>query len=228
MSAAKPRMDWYGRLIAKDARDHKFLMKPDKKEAAKTDSRSWAVGAGMPLNQGATPQCVAYSGFGYLLTSPIRNRPKFKPKWLYDNCQQADEWPGEDYDGTSVRALFKVLKREGYCSGYEWAFSFAPILAQVLTVGPVVLGTDWMAGMDEPGPGGYIWPAGENLGGHAWLLVGANRNRKNPDRSVGAFRMMNSWGDDWGAKGRAWITFAAVDELIKADGEACTSVEVLK
>lgn len=75
---------------------------------------------------------------------------------------------------------------------------------------------------------GYIAPTGPDEGGHAWLIIGANRNRGNPDRTKGAIRMINSWGDSWGSqRGRAWITFRDLDKLIQDDGEACVASEVI-
>lgn len=141
------------------------------------------------------------------------------------NAKKIDEWDGEDYEGTSVRALFKVLKAKEYIEAYEWAFTHELVLRQVLTTGPVVMGTNWYHGMHTPDFKNYIWPTGELVGGHAWLLIGAYRNKKNPDGTVGAFRMINSWARDWGQKGRAWLTFKTLNQLIKQDGEACVAVE---
>lgn len=181
------------------------------------------------LDQGTTSQCVAYSGFKYLTTGPVMNlKPKERPADLYRECLKVDEWPGEDWDGgTSVRALFKVFQRLGYVSGYSWAFEAAPIVAHVLEVGPVVMGTNWHREMADPDKWGYIRAKGEIDGGHAWCIVGADRSRRNPDGSMGAVRMVNSWGPSWGPqKGRAWVTLQDLDKLIKAEGEACVATEL--
>lgn len=221
-----PDQKWYGRLYSVDERDHKFLL-PRREEALAITSRYWTMGRGMPLDQGPTPQCVAYAGMGYLNTSPVRNVPPFSPAELYHQCQLVDEWPGENYDGTSVRALFKVLTTKGYIDGYQWAFNFDPVLHHVLAVGPVVMGTYWFTQMDTPDANGYLWPQGSILGGHAWLIIGASQIRVNPDGTKGAFRMINSWGPDWASHGRAWLTFESLDRLIAEEGEACTAMEKL-
>jgi hypothetical protein len=149
------------------------------------------------------------------------------PSALYRECQLVDEWPGEDYDGTSVRALFKVLQRVGIVSEYRWAFECEAVIDHVLMHGPVVMGTSWHNDMFDPDRWGYIQPTGEIMGGHAWLIIGAARDRKNPDGSKGAVRMVNSWGPNWGRQqGRAWITFEHLDHLIKDYGEACTATEL--
>lgn len=172
--------------------------------------------------------CVAYSGNRYLESSPVRNKP-YAFTWLYRQCQMVDEWPGEDYDGTSVRALFKVLKREGLVSAYQWAFTVEPVIDHLLEIGPVVMGTNWYMDMMDPDRWGYLQPTGQSAGGHAWAIVGVSKTKVNPDGSFGAVRMVNSWGPNWGRDaGRAWITFKDLGKLIDEDGEAAIGVEMQK
>jgi hypothetical protein len=181
------------------------------------------------LDQDGTSQCVAYSGYKYLTTGPVVNRhPKQEPSDIYRRCLQLDEFEGEDWDGgTTVRALFKTLTEFGYVTGYQWAFDCERVVNHILTRGPVVVGTNWHRDMFMPDEkSGYIHPTGPIDGGHAWLLIGAYRNRKNPDGTIGAVRMINSWGPKWGQHGRAWVTFKDIDALIKADGEACVATEI--
>lgn len=181
------------------------------------------------LDQGATSQCVGYSGFKYLTSGPVYNKyPKHEPQDLYAECLKVDEWPGEDWDGgTSVRALFKVFKRLGYVSGYRWAFDAETIVGHLLSTGPVVMGTNWYRDMFMPhNKTGYISVSGEQDGGHAWLIVGVDRYKNNPDGSTGAIRMVNSWGIGWGQDGRAWMTIKDLDRLVKEEGEACVASEI--
>jgi C1A family cysteine protease len=215
-----------GRRFKKDTRDRAYLI-PLQSINQSLAARTWVI-PGKVLDQGSTAQCVAYSGVKYLTAYPVRNRPKEKPAEIYRECLLVDEWEGEDWDGgTSVRALFKVLKRLGYVSEYRWAFDCETVVNHVLTRGPVVMGTEWHHDMFMPHKTtGYLSVTGPNVGGHAWLIIGANRKRKNPDGSTGAVRMVNSWGDGWGQKGRAWITFRDLEKLIAADGEACVSTEM--
>lgn len=213
-----------GRRKSQDPRDRQHLIQS---LPTVVMSRTWSCRG--VLDQGATSQCVAYSGIKYLTAYPINNHPKEAPADIYRECLKVDEWEGEDWDGgTSVRALFKVLKRLGYVSEYKWAFDAETVVNHVLTRGPVVMGTDWTTDMFMPHVRtGYISATGKNDGGHAWLVVGANRKRRNPDKSLGAVRMVNSWGAKWGSQqGRAWLTFKDLDKLIKADGEACVSTEL--
>jgi hypothetical protein len=181
------------------------------------------------LDQGGTAQCVAYSGFKYLTSGPVINRrPRETPRQLYRECLLVDEWPGEDWDGgTSVRALFKVFQRLGYVSEYRWAFDCETVVNHILTTGPVVMGTTWYTNMSMPhNKTGYVELTGRGDEGHAWLALGANCKRKNPNGTIGACRGLNSWGDRWGQQGRFWITFDDLDRLIQEDGEACVATEI--
>jgi C1A family cysteine protease len=91
----------------------------------------------------------------------------------------------------------------------------------------MVLGTSWHWNMFDPDSSGYLRLGGGNAGGHAYLAVAVNRNRINPDRSDGgSIRILNSWGESWGQKGRAWITMADMATLLEDDGEAAMGVEI--
>lgn len=215
-----------GRLSQPDERDKKYLL-PRNAAAKSLTQRYWTAFPAM--DQGGTSQCVGYSGYQWLTASPVRNMPKFEPENLYYAAQDVDEWPGTNYEGTSVRALFKVLKARGLVAEYRWAFDAETVIDHLLTRGPVVVGTDWTTGMFMADKEGYIDDIGSaSVGGHAYLLIGANRNRKKKNGTKGAVRVLSSWGTKWADGGRAWLSFKALDELIKRNGEACTATEILE
>lgn len=62
-------------------------------------------------DQGAEGACV---GFGISRMASLLNRKRYDARWLYHEAQKVDEWPGEDYDGTSVRAGLDVLRTRGH------------------------------------------------------------------------------------------------------------------
>jgi C1A family cysteine protease len=142
--------------------------------------------------------------------------------------QKLDEWPGEDYEGTSVRAFYKWLKSKGFITEYRWAFDCETVVNHVLGVGPIQMGTIWDESMSNPDRWGYIAPNTSNTddSGHAWIIVGANRDARNPDGTRGRVTMVNSWGINWGRRGRAFITFEDLEALIKLDGEAAVATEI--
>jgi hypothetical protein len=69
----------WGRLYKPDKRDKKFLMKPDLEKAEGITYKYWWVGD--PLDQGSTPQCVAYAGYKWLTAKPIENNPWWPPSF---------------------------------------------------------------------------------------------------------------------------------------------------
>ncbi len=210
-----------GRLHIPDERDKKFLLTLPPKvkhEAARIESRYW-ITRGEAFDQGNTSQCVSYAWQRYLSTNPVVNKPlDFEP--FYNECQTIDQWPGEDYDGTSVRAGASLLRDKGYGPKYQWAFDFDTALDHILTTGPMVFGTTWTWDMFFPNEKGVITPGGYAGYGHAYMVLGASRRRQQG-------RIINSWGA-WGQKGRAWISFDHLDKLVKDNGEACMFVEQRK
>ena len=217
-----------GRLIVKDERDIKFQIKSLlPKEMPGITYKYWWTN-GWWGNQGETPHCVAYSWTHWLASGPKtqKNSRKggvapFDTTYLYNEAQKVDDWEGEDYDGTSVRAGAKILKANGFISEYNWAWDLDTTVKTLLTLGPVVVGTWWTYDMSFPDKDGVIKSTGAKLGGHAYLLDGVNVNKK-------MFRIKNSWGRNWGKKGFAYISFSDMESLIKDYGEVCLAKEIEK
>jgi hypothetical protein len=216
----------FGRLPSKDPRSLNYLLQVPRGalEATQLTYKHWDTG--LVLDQGSTPQCVEYSGRQYLETSPVRNKYTEPYGSLYKLCQQVDEWEGEDYEGTSVNALFKVLKEKGYVSEYRWAYDNESVAMWLLEKGPMVVGTDWYQGMLEPDEDNFVTVMGYPVGGHAYLLSGTNTRKKCPDGSLGAHRITNSWGRGWGDNGRAWVSYRDFSTLLRNWGEAATATEI--
>lgn len=177
-------------------------------------------------DQGALPWCVAYSGLHALEDGPITfpdrrpgAGPVMDPAHLYHTAQRNDEWWGEGYDGTSVRAGAKVLQDAGLISGYRWAFTMEDLVATVLEVGPVIMGTWWYTGMFWPDAEGIIRVSGRRAGGHAYKVDGLNLE-------TGLARVKNSWSRRWGVRGFAYLPLEDLERLLLEDGEACIYTEV--
>lgn len=213
-----------GRLYQPDERDKNFLMKsivPTSTE--KTHKYWWANG--WWGDQGNTPQCVAYSWMHYVEDGPVTHfygnndkKPLFPPHEIYNEAQLIDEWPGTDYDGTSVRAGVKVLMQRGVIKEYRWAWDIETIKKALLEQGPIVVGTWWYTDMFYPDQNGLITPTGSKAGGHAYLLNGINLKK-------GLIRIKNSWGRSWGKNGYAYIKIEDIEKLILDQGEACIALE---
>jgi hypothetical protein len=170
-------------------------------------------------DQGQYPHCVGWAWWHLLQSGPLLADPAtlLRPDALYREAQRVDEWPGEAYDGTSVRAGAKVLRTVGDVDGFLWALTVEDVVRHVATFGPMVVGSWWYERMSDVGPSGYAVPKGRVQGAHAYLLVGWSAERA-------AFRLLNSWGESWGQSGRAWLYAGALERLLDEDGEACAAL----
>lgn len=204
-----------GRRYAPDERDRNFALTPP---TPRRSFRNWLM-PGSVSDQGNTPHCVAHAAVHWLRSHRIVNAPIDQVEH-YNACKRIDPWPGED--GTSVRASFSILRNLGFVDTYRWAWDADTVVAHIMEVGPVVLGTNWTMGMFTPDRLGYIHPDGALAGGHAYLAIGASEARQ-------AVRIANSWGSGWGGpgapSGRAWLRYADLDALVRAQGEACAAIE---
>jgi C1A family cysteine protease len=225
----------FGRIPAVDHRDRRHSAAARVTAESPVAPRRY-YNFGPALDQGNTPQCVAY-GHGQLIEGgPTHNEiftranAKQYLRQLYSDCQRNDEWEGENYDGTSVRAGMKVLRERGFIREYLWAWDVETITDWILRHGPVVMGTEWNDGMmgdsSFSARTGFIEPTGYFVGGHCYLLIGCNLDQRCPDGSRGAFRLLNSWGEEWMDGGRAWISFASVHQLLQRWPEAAMSKEI--
>lgn len=218
-----------GRIHAFDPKDRRHLMTPPPATEIDIRQRHWKTGA--ILDQGAKPQCVAYTGEQLLASSPVRNKYYKTPQELYDECQANDEWEGNSYDGTSGRALFRVLRAAGYIKEWQNAFDIDTVVRHVLAVSPVAMGTSWGNSMCYP----FLYkgeqfikhhPMGGNAGGHEYLLTGINLDKKCHCGAPGAARICNSWSRAWADGGKVWICLKDLAFLLADYGDAICSTEL--
>ena len=172
-------------------------------------------------NQGSTPQCVGYAWAHWVEDGPVEHGgipPIIPPQIIYSEAQKIDEWPGENYNGTSVRAGVKYLQNTNKVLSYYWAYDVNTLIDTVFRLGPVVVGTYWYSGMFYPDSNGVIRISGGIAGGHAYVINGVDKTNQ-------LFRIKNSWGQSWGKQGHAYISFNDMSRLISMNGEICLAVE---
>jgi hypothetical protein len=116
-------------------------------------------------DQGSEGACV---GFGCSRMMSLLNRKKYSAPWLYHRAQQFDEWPGDSYEGTSVRAALDVLRTEGHVP-FAKKNSFDPVRGEGISA------NRWATSVDEV---------------HRVLQNGVG------DR-LGAVGVLNSWGEGY-------------------------------
>lgn len=224
-----------GRIVVEDSRDAAYPMRLTMPRQIRRGT-SYYFRVGPILNQremycphanerhpycGEQGFCVGAAWRQWLSSSPHNNHHPVTALSFYHRAQQFDQWPGEaaNYAGTSVRGGAKALQSYyGIIENYYWAQNFDDVLDFLLgKIGTVVVGTMWHDGMLEPDEDGFVHPTGRVVGGHAYLLVGANLRQQK-------VRLVNSWGEQWGQKGQAWISFDDLERLLfNGRGEACAA-----
>jgi hypothetical protein len=184
------------------------------------------------LDQGQEGACT---GFGLAtvvnyLMRVRRDQPDVcaSPHMLYEMARRYDEWPGEDYSGSSARGAMKGWQRHGACEDRFWPaqpdtknplwterFSDAgkrPLGAYyrvnhrdvvamhtaLAEVGILYATCSVHTGWRQVGEDGKILYQNDPIGGHAFAIVGFDED---------GFWLQNSWGQGWGRAGFAQITY---------------------
>lgn len=209
-----------GRLPSFDDRSRKYGISPLLDEAGLTEMRSWYWHVPYTLDQGNTSACVGFSWTHEGMAGPVRvpNLDNAYGQSVYEDAKKADEWEGEDYEGTSVLAGAKVMQERGFFMEYRWAFNTDEALRALAYHGPLVIGINWRESMFDPDDAYYLDTSGDVAGGHAILIWGVQLDsKKNPDYVLAH----NSWGPYWGRYGNVKIRVEDFDGLLQDDGEAC-------
>lgn len=187
-----------------------------------TPPRSYTWRCDTYLDQGQEGACVGFSMVHELIARPvcIDKDAQFAREGVYWEAQKIDPWEGgaypgasPRYEGTSVLAGVKILKRLGFIEEYRWCFSLHDLVLAVGYRGPAILGINWYEGMFDTFPCGHIHVSGQVAGGHAILCKGVSVSRK-------TFTLHNSWGIAWGNGGDAYITWEEMERLLNEQGEA--------
>lgn len=206
-------------------------------------ARSYTWACDVHLDQGRDGSCVGFS-----IAHEANAKPAIQPVEastafaLYKAAQKIDEWPGEDYSGTSVLAGMKVAKTYRWYDEYRWAFNVPDALSAISRKGPAVIGINWYDGMSYP-TDGRIKVYGDVVGGHAILVrsvrlvyqPGTTSAQKTSsswfsylDRDASCVLLHNSWGPGWGGTdkgpGSAWLSVDDYARLMSEQGECCVPV----
>jgi len=166
------------------------------------------------LDQGQEGACTGFGAAHVMSMAPnaraMTNRHGFD---FYAGAQRYDEWPGEDYEGSSVNGVMRFLDHEtNYLNEYWWAETVEEILHAIAYYGPVEMGSTWRSGMMNTHSDGFIKVTGGVVGGHAYCIRGVNLSGK-------YVIVHNSWGKSWGVNGEAKLSFDHLGLLLRDDGE---------
>jgi hypothetical protein len=211
----KPVTRAFGRLIEFDERSRAWPIRALFRRGMRPRSRVWDCP--IVLDQVAEGACTGFAVAHEAAADPVRvpGITADVARRIYLRARQLDDWPGEDYEGSSVLAAMKAAQERDWYQEYRWAFSEGDLALAVSTIGPAVLGINWYSGMSQPTPrSGWITPTGKLVGGHAICCVGYQAR-------IGAYILHNSWGPSWGQNGRCLIRTRHLASLLSDQGEAC-------
>lgn len=173
------------------------------------------------LDQGDVGSCTGNATTGALGTSPLEDAlPATHPALdesealkIYSAAETIDgdgPYPPND-NGSSGLSVAKAAKNAGLISGYKHALSLADAL-DALQDGPVLWGTNWLAGMDAVTSAGLIKYTGSSRGGHELVL-------RSYDPTTGLVGGDNSWGSSWGFKGSFFISATDLGKSLADEGD---------
>lgn len=209
-----------------DSRDDRDLMMVDYIRPTRLPTVvEWSYLNLIIKDQGNTPSCVGQSG-AYLKEIQEKYEHKafldFDGFNLYARCKKIDGYSG---GGTYIRVAMKILESEGAkpkpstspltaktfkIKAYTKLQTIEDMKYALASTGPIVIGVSVYENFSQV----YAknnWtvpmPTGKKRGGHAIIITGYNDFRK-------AFRFTNSWGNDWGDKGSAWLTYDFIEKAM--------------
>lgn len=181
------------------------------------------------LDQKSEGACTGFAVAGAinLLNQRAGRDIQVSPRMLYEMAKRCDEWPGEDYDGSSLRGAINGWKNMGVCEDSVWPYRVGPnkgdltieraknarnhtigayyrlkpeishFHAAMNETGVVAVSANVHSGWDNPRDG-VIKFNKTTSGGHAFIIIGYNDK---------GFWVQNSWGKDWGDNGVALWTY---------------------
>lgn len=221
-----------------DERSRSYPIRAALPEQVERKAHQWRPG--LVIDQGREGACVGFGWTGELLASPVRVKVPDDTAGdtlaldIYHQARTLDEWPGEDYEGTSVLAGAKALTERGYMPEYRWLGVGSPtsaiddLIDTVIAHGCVVVGTNWHDSMYETRPSGLVEVSGPVVGGHCWLVYGYHPSMRITGEPWTArfevLRFRNSWGPSYGNGGSALIKVEDMAGLLTDGGEGCVPV----
>lgn len=188
---------------------------------------------GQVLDQGSEGVCTGMALAGVINLLNMKRGQSFEAsaRMLYEMAQKHDEWPGEDYEGSSCRGAIRGWKNMGVCSDDNWKFSVNQpgelTINRAMSARENPLGAyyrlrpnvvDYHAALNEVEAiyvsarvhSGWFNPKRGVGDGLAVIQPSSNPAGGHAFAIVGynasGFIVQNSWGEDWGTDGFAvWL-----------------------
>lgn len=189
---------------------------------------------GIPvLDQGSEGACTGFAlatvaNFLLRVRGKIPDADEVSAWMLYAMARRYDEWPGEDYSGSSARGAMKGWYKHGLCALKFWRSAvpdasdedkraadaierplgayfrvnhrdLVAMHAAINETGILFATSIVHTGWQDLAAGAEDIPfRADAIGGHAFAIVGYDRL---------GFWVQNSWGTDWGAGGLARVSY---------------------
>lgn len=187
------------------------------------------------LDQGREGACTGF-GLAHCISSTPRSTEMTNEMGheFYIRARIDDEYPGENYEGSSVLGAMRAGQHYGYVREFWWATTLREMVVGLTNYGSFEAGLNWHTNQFYPDADGFITPDGNVEGGHAlevrgqhlfWLPKGTRLDRRGPDwwsfvdQTQSYFTMSQSWGRDHGLNGDVRMRFIHMEQLRQEQGE---------
>ena len=169
------------------------------------------------LDQGRTPQCVAFSTAQLKAYQDRKDQGKFFTFNTSRFFRNINGGPNGAYIRSALKELLDVGYPEkiwGNANKHKiksfYAINTSNIVSMkntIVSFGPILVGTQWFRTWYKPDGNGVLPPPVGLEGGHAVYFYGWNAD---------GWYCRNSWGRDWGVGGNCVIPFAYTSKLYEA------------
>lgn len=193
-------------------------------------AKVWRLDRRLMGDQGREGACVEFGLLHVLACLPLAQallvlQAIRREHLIYWPAQHDDPWPGGEYPGatpreggTSETTAMRFLKAVGIIESFSWAFTFDEAVQGVCNVAPANLALAWTDGMMEASPAGLIRDEGPVVGGHDVAWIGVQPKMRIDGRKVDVAVIAQSWGLDYGDRGRVYLPLEDLERRLADDG----------